>query len=782
MARLKLTQFEAAERDAAAGYEFWRDSPESVWHWRFRLALAEALLDQYRYQEAAPLLAGAAPSDELEARRRIASALERFLADDYQEASLSLQAAEDSVPHGQGELRGRLELTRGMLHLAQERWEEAEASFLRATEAVAGSGSAVESYALCDLGFLELRRWRLDEAVFWSSRAREVAERTGALRPLALATGNLGAAYAWLGDLERATVLLEDEIRITGALQDRLYQRTWLATAGQVWHTLGNASKAAEYYQCARALMRPDDTKLPDILMDQAELALERGDIGSAQRLNEEAGEAANRLHKMREDALRPLIAHKLLAADILRVRNEHALSEAAYREAIDLSKPIDDTYSRWRSHGRLASLYSDTGRTREARREYQLAIATIEKQRSRLLQNESKLTFLSHLIRFYRDYVSFLVAQGDAAGAFRVAQSCRARVLAENLNSEGAPAPDLNRLRQQARDTGTVFLSYWLAPQRSLLWVIDSAGLHQFELPPDEQITDRVRRYAGAIERGVDPLASGNGDGRWLFSNLIESHYPVPPSSNVVIVPDGSLHHINFESLPASSGRYWIADVTISIAPSLGVLDRSRHEVAPRLLLIGDPDFESPEFPRLPHAKSEIASVSESFAAKEVYTGSAATPAIYGKGSLDLFSTIHFAAHAVANRESPLDSAIILSGTAGKQKLYARDVLSHPLRAELVTLSACQSAGTRAYYGEGLTGLAWAFLSAGACNVVAGLWQVDDRATAELMRRFYGELAPGRSPAESLRKAKLALIASPGAYRKPYYWAAFETFSRVLY
>jgi CHAT domain-containing protein len=135
-----------------------------------------------------------------------------------------------------------------------------------------------------------------------------------------------------------------------------------------------------------------------------------------------------------------------------------------------------------------------------------------------------------------------------------------------------------------------------------------------------------------------------------------------------------------------------------------------------------------------------------------------------------------------VANPESPLDSAIVLAGKPDSRKLYAREILQHPLTADLVTLSACQTAGSRTYHGEGLTGFSWAFLSAGARNVVAGLWDVDDRATAILMKNFYDELSSGLSPARALRRAKLKLMAPEGAYRKPRYWAAFETFTSALY
>ena len=92
------------------------------------------------------------------------------------------------------------------------------------------------------------------------------------------------------------------------------------------------------------------------------------------------------------------------------------------------------------------------------------------------------------------------------------------------------------------------------------------------------------------------------------------------------------------------------------------------------------------------------------------------------------------------------------------------------------------QTAGSRTYYGEGLTGFSWAFLSAGARNVVAGLWDVDDRATTLLMKDFYDELSSGLSPVSALRRAKLNLMARGGINRKPRYWAAFETFTKALY
>jgi CHAT domain-containing protein len=159
-------------------------------------------------------------------------------------------------------------------------------------------------------------------------------------------------------------------------------------------------------------------------------------------------------------------------------------------------------------------------------------------------------------------------------------------------------------------------------------------------------------------------------------------------------------------------------------------------------------------------------------------YQGPRASPAAFRDAHPDRFGYLHFTAHAAANRESPLDSAVILSGPQEAFKLYARDVAELLLHAELVTVSACRSAGEHAYSGEGLVGFAWAFLRAGSKRVIAGLWDVDDQSTAALMNDLYERITAGDSPARALRAAKLGLIRRGGKYVKPYYWGPFELFT----
>jgi CHAT domain-containing protein len=280
-----------------------------------------------------------------------------------------------------------------------------------------------------------------------------------------------------------------------------------------------------------------------------------------------------------------------------------------------------------------------------------------------------------------------------------------------------------------------------------------------------------------------ADPLARAGTAGDRLYELLI-APAKLPPDAAVVIVPDGALHGINFETLPVNgpARHYWIADAELQVAPSLGMLTAAARPTAEggRLLLIGNPTPRAPEFPALSYAPAEMTSIVRHFDQQQVtaYDSGRATPAVYQSAPLDRYSMIHFTAHATANVESPLDSAVVLSGPDTAYKLYARDVAEKPLAADLVTVSACRSAGERAYSGEGLVGFAWAFLRAGAKRVVAGLWDVDDRSTAQLMDHLYDGVQRGQSPAAALRAAKLTLIASGGQLSRPYYWGPFQLFT----
>jgi CHAT domain-containing protein len=147
--------------------------------------------------------------------------------------------------------------------------------------------------------------------------------------------------------------------------------------------------------------------------------------------------------------------------------------------------------------------------------------------------------------------------------------------------------------------------------------------------------------------------------------------------------------------------------------------------------------------------------------------------------GELSSFRIVHFATHGLLNSEHPELSGLVLSlvdenGKAQDGFLRMHEIYNMRLPAEVVVLSACQTALGKEIKGEGLVGLTRGFMYAGAQRVVASLWQVDDLATAELMKRFYSKmLKENLRPAAALREAQLELMKQK-RWASPYFWAAF--------
>jgi CHAT domain-containing protein len=158
--------------------------------------------------------------------------------------------------------------------------------------------------------------------------------------------------------------------------------------------------------------------------------------------------------------------------------------------------------------------------------------------------------------------------------------------------------------------------------------------------------------------------------------------------------------------------------------------------------------------------------------------TGFDASPAAFRRADLARYDVIHVAAHTLLDNRHPELSGLVLSlvdhqGRPRDGFLRLFDIYEMKLRAELVVLSACETSIGPATRGEGMIGLSRGFLAAGARRVLASLWKVDDRATAEFMRHFYSDLVKGASAADALSAARHAMRADP-AWRSPYYWGAF--------
>jgi CHAT domain-containing protein len=346
---------------------------------------------------------------------------------------------------------------------------------------------------------------------------------------------------------------------------------------------------------------------------------------------------------------------------------------------------------------------------------------------------------------------------------------------------------PDALNAPAVARKVGGTILFYWLGEKQSYLWTVTPEKTAIFTLPPKSQIESTAQRYRKALADQQEFLQRTTDDGITLYRTLVEpASSLLPRNGKLFIVPDGSLNTLNFETLlvPGTDPHYWIEDATIIDASSLRLLAASHpaQSRAGAVLILGNAVAPNSDYPELRKATAEIESIENHFPAKQqqVLMREQATPVAYLAGKPEQYSYIHFVAHGTANRTSPLDSAIVLSRSSAQEdsfKLYARDIIHHPLHAELVTISTCYGAGSRAYSGEGLVGLSWAFLRAGAHHVIGALWEVSDVSTPQLMNELYADLEKGKAPDTALRNAKLALLRSH-TYSKPFYWAPFQLYT----
>jgi CHAT domain-containing protein/Tfp pilus assembly protein PilF len=766
-----------------------RSWPEGDWSWKFRLLFAEDLIYLGRVKEVGSILESARiPADaallaQLKmGRARVAlnlgsASAVRLMRDALQAALTSRDNATICI--------ARLRL--GEVAAGSSEGE----SYIRA--ALAGAEHERDLFLLAwarlDLGYTLAKASRFDEATPFLDAAQASARQCGAKSLLAGSFGNLGWCYVMLGDIDRGQDYFSRAEALSSQIGARGTQQRWLGALGAICMRQGDLDRAASYQQRAAELCRAvgDEAWLAIALTNLAQISLRKGDLNAARSYNDQALTIKRRLGNEWS-----LVYSEYTAAEIDLRAHQYERARHGYEMVIQRAPRAHAPDILWQAYGELAAVHQHIGKPASAEAQYRNAIDTIDREWNKLSSDDWKTTFLAPgiLIGFFQDYVDFLIQQGKTQKALEVAESSRARVLNQRLEHRGAVPPNfqLSKLISAARESHTLILSYWLTPERSSVWVIGSGRLSRLDLPAAKEIADLVQKYTNTITQGGDPLTQNDPAAPALYQAVLAPLAKlIPPGSNVIVVPDGALHQLNFETLvvPGPPPHYWIEDVAIATAPSLRVLGSNDHKPArtPKLLLLGEPMLTGQEFPPLPNVAHEIAAVEEDFPPpnRAVFTGASAVPEQYAKSSPANFTNIHFATHATANRESPLNSAIILSHQGENYKLYARDVADVPLTAELVTLSACKSAGAKAYSGEGLMGFAWAFLQAGAQNVIASLWDVDDASSVEIMRRLYKEIVAGQTPAQSLRAAKLALLHSGNRGRLPYYWGPLQVFTREI-
>ncbi len=574
-----------------------------------------------------------------------------------------------------------------------------------------------------NLGWLYVDRQQPDAALSHFEQALPLFEESRLLQPLAHTLLGIGRAYRQKHDLQAAVDVLSRAIEITESL--RLKSLSPRLRASFLAHR-------RDFYEL-----------YIDVLMRRGEL--EKDPAYPIQALQ---------------------AAERFRARSLLELLNEEraALRQVANKDLLDLEDRLHREMSA-RDRQRLEMLHRE-GPMGE--------IAEVEKQQ-----------------RYLSLQYEHLKAQ-----------------LRSHLPGPSPPRPLQARQLHELLDDDTLLLFYALGEERSFLWLVSRKEILPHRLPGREEIETEARNVHEWLS--TSDQRGGETAGREAAARLSEILLgPVAAAlgdRRLVVVADGLLHHVPFAALPSpGQSDSLIGGHEIVSIPSVSVMATLRRRAAERrpapeqLAVVADPVF-GPEDPRLAagavrgshgsalppperleHSREEGRSILDLIAAEDRYSalGFEANREMVLAGALDRYRLVHFAVHGELHDERPEYSHLVLSlldrqGRPLNGRLYMHEIDDLRTSAELVVLSACNTALGKLVRGEGLIGMTRSFMAAGASRVLVSLWYVNDEASARLMEVFYrGMLVEGKTAAAALRAAQLWML-SESKWRSPYYWAGF--------
>ncbi|MET0553357.1 MAG: CHAT domain-containing protein [Vicinamibacteria bacterium] len=458
-------------------------------------------------------------------------------------------------------------------------------------------------------------------------------------------------------------------------------------------------------------------------------------------------------------------------------------------------------------------------------------AVALVESRRGGLANAENRAGLLSRNADAYEVLVDAHMRlhairpdAGHAAAALTAAEAGRARSLLEVIvEGRGDSGTDGARARpfdaaalQRALDPDTLLLEYALGEEASYLWVVSADAIRAYPLPPRAVIRAALRPVRARLASPVGAGAHREEDARHLGGLLLGAAAGQLGDKRLLVAAADVLQYLPFAALPdprSPAGAPLLARHEVVQVPSASTAAVIRQEArrapgtGPLVRVLADPVYERQDpriagavprrtvasagparlalrggaLARLPFSRLEADAIARSAGPgrAESALGFAATRASVMGPALRTPRILHFATHGIVDSAHPARTGIVLSlfdrqGRAQDGFLSLRDVYGLRLSADLVVLSACETALGRDLRGEGLVGLTTGFLHAGARQVVASLWRVDDLATSELMTRFYRRLLrEGLGAPAALRAAQLEMAADR-RWRDPYFWAGF--------
>ena len=403
------------------------------------------------------------------------------------------------------------------------------------------------------------------------------------------------------------------------------------------------------------------------------------------------------------------------------------------------------------------------------------------------------------------------------------------------SLFDAGLHSPSVSALRSALLSPDTALLEYWTGQRNTYLWIITANNMQGLRLPAGATLNNAARAYRQALLAREESLSNEDLLARQaritradreldlqaesLGNMLLPMHLPAA-IHRLIVVPDGPLASVPFAALKPKSSGYLVRNYELIQEPSASVAieilarppsprslnrvavfaDPVYNQVDPRLTHRGDEtrptpatspiqndlpvlrsatDLDLNTLPRLKDSSHEAKSIADIAGTGNVhlFVGFHATPQQVMQLPWRDYAVAHFATHAIVDSAHPELSGIVLStidneGARQDGVLWLHDIYRTPMPVPLVVLSGCRTASGKSIPGEGIAGLAQAFLSSGASDVIGTLWSIDDTASAQMASAFYQGLIKRRlSISGALRSAQLQMIA---AGHPPYDWAGY--------
>ncbi|BAY22122.1 TPR repeat-containing protein [Calothrix sp. NIES-2100] len=650
--------------------------------------------------------------------------------------------------------------------------------------------------------------------------AREIKDRNGEGQSL----GNLGVAYQALGDYTKAIDYLQQTLAIAREIKNRLGEGAALGNLGVAYYAVGDYTKAIDYQQQFLAIA----LEIKDRNGEGAAL----GNLGVAYDALGDYTKAID-YQQQRLAIAREIKDRNGEGQSLGNLGNAYdALGD--YTKAIDyqqqflaIAREIKDRLGEWQSLNNLGATYQKSGKLPEAEKILLAGIEVLKSIRGDLGNNDAyKISIFEEQARTYRTLQEVLIAENKTNDALLISEQGRSRALVDLLNSRlsGKNAlanvePTLSLLQQIAKQQKATLVEYSIIynefkiqgkeeshESELYIWVIKPTGEITFrkadlkplwqkdnttlaELVTNSRDSIGVRgRGRGGIDVSYNPN-SPKAKNRFkqlheLLINPINDLLPKNPDERVTFIPQSSLFLVPFAALQDEQGKYLIEKHTILTAPAIQVLDLTRQQrqrvSGNQALVMGNPTMPSvapkigeppQQLPPLPGAETEAKEIAEILNTKAI-TGKDATKAALMQ-RLPQARFIHLATHGLLDDFKGLGvpGAVALAPD-GKDNglLTANEILDLKINAELVVLSACDTAQGK-LTGDGVVGLSRALISAGAPSVIVTLWSIPDSPSALLMGEFYRDLQKNPDKATALRQAMLTTMKQ---HPHPSAWAAF--------